>query len=153
MSSKTLGYFKIHLKQLILVYSCEYSIQLNKTPCETLLQSTDFRETIINKKDSRKTLSSGGNTCRQLFHAIRENSIIKQYKMCWSNRKNWKDIMQPGKGHLKNNHKIIWYHFYVKSKKNDANVLIYKTETDWQRKQIYGYQRGRYGGDKLGVWD
>ena len=116
MSSKKLGYFKIHLKQLTLVYSCEYAIQFKKTPCEALLQSTDFRETIISKKDSRKTLSSGGNICRQLFQAIHENTIIKQYKMCWSNRKNWKDIMQPGKGHLKNNHKIKWYHLYVKSK-------------------------------------
>ena len=35
---------------------------------------------------------------------------------------------------------------------NDANELIYKTETDsWHRKPTYGRQRvGRY---KLGVWD
>ena len=34
----------------------------------------------------------------------------------------------------------------------DTNELIYKTETDCQRKQIYGYQsRKRWGMDKLGV--
>ena len=27
---------------------------------------------------------------------------------------------------------IIWYHFYVESKKNGTNELIYKTETDSQ---------------------
>ena len=28
--------------------------------------------------------------------------------------------------------KIIWYHLYVESKKNDTNELIHKTETDSQ---------------------
>ena len=28
--------------------------------------------------------------------------------------------------------KIIWYHLYVESKKNDTNELIYKTETGSQ---------------------
>ena len=38
--------------------------------------------------------------------------------------------------------------------KNDTNEFIYKTETDSQRKQAYGYQRGKgVGRDKLGVWD
>ena len=37
--------------------------------------------------------------------------------------------------------------------KNNTNELIYKTETDSQRKQTYGYQRGKGGRDKLGVWD
>ena len=38
--------------------------------------------------------------------------------------------------------------------KNDANKLIYKTETDTDiRKEMYGYQRGRLKGrDKLGVY-
>ena len=33
------------------------------------------------------------------------------------------------------------------------NPSIYRTETDSHRKQIYGYQRGKGGRDKLGVWD
>ena len=38
------------------------------------------------------------------------------------------------------------------NKKNDTNDLIYKTEIDTQRKQTYGYQRGkREKVDKLGV--
>ena len=45
----------------------------------------------------------------------------------------------------------------MESKRNSINELIYKTETDSQthrhRKQTYGYQRGRGGRDKLGVWD
>ena len=36
----------------------------------------------------------------------------------------------------------IIYHLYVKYKKNDANELIYKTETDSQTPKTYGYQRG-----------
>ena len=30
--------------------------------------------------------------------------------------------------------------------KNNTNESTYKTETDSQRKQIYGYQRGKRGG-------
>ena len=49
---------------------------------------------------------------------------------------------------------IIWYHLYVKSKKNDTNEVIYKTKvTHRHRKQTYGYQRGSGGRDKRGVWD
>ena len=81
--------------------------------------------------------------CSQLFQAIHELNNIKCAEAA---EKNWTDIMQSGKGNLKSNYKIIWYHLHVKSKKNDTNGLIYKTETYWQRKQIYGYQRGRYGG-------
>ena len=33
----------------------------------------------------------------------------------------------------------------LKKKKNDANELIHKTETDSHRKQAYGYQRGKRG--------
>ena len=40
---------------------------------------------------------------------------------------------------------IIWYHFYVESKK-DTNELIYKTETNSQAlKKTYGYQKGNRG--------
>ena len=35
--------------------------------------------------------------------------------------------------------------------KNNTNELIYKTETDSQRKQTYGYQRGKREGNKLRV--
>ena len=42
---------------------------------------------------------------------------------------------------------------YVWKLKSDINKLIYKTEIDSDRKQIYVYQRGRKGGDKLGVWN
>ena len=37
--------------------------------------------------------------------------------------------------------------------KYDINELNYKTETDSQRKQTYGYQRRKEGRDKLGIWD
>ena len=38
--------------------------------------------------------------------------------------------------------------------KYDTNELIYKIEIDPRhRKQTYGYQRGKQGMDKLGVWD
>ena len=47
---------------------------------------------------------------------------------------------------------IICHHLYVESKK-DTNELIYRIEIDSHRKQIYGYQRGNKGRDKLGVWD
>ena len=42
---------------------------------------------------------------------------------------------------------------YAESKKNDSNEIIYKTETDSQRKQTYGDQREKGERDKLGVWD
>ena len=42
---------------------------------------------------------------------------------------------------------IIRCHLYAAFKKM-ARVVIYKTETDSNRKQTYGYQR-----DKLRVWD
>ena len=38
-------------------------------------------------------------------------------------------------------------------KKNDRNELIYKTEIDSERKQTYGYQKGKVGRDKLGILD
>ena len=44
---------------------------------------------------------------------------------------------------------------YIWNLKNDMNELIYKAPTDSQtrhRKQTYGYQRGKRGRDKLGVW-
>ena len=38
--------------------------------------------------------------------------------------------------------------------RNNTNELIYKTETDSLRKQIYGYQREKVRRrNKLGVWD
>ena len=39
--------------------------------------------------------------------------------------------------------------------KNDTNDRIYITETDSQTsyKTTYGYQRGKGGGDKLGIGD
>ena len=36
--------------------------------------------------------------------------------------------------------------------KNDINELIYKTEINSHRTQTNWYQRGKGGGDKLGVW-
>ena len=42
---------------------------------------------------------------------------------------------------------------YVWKLKSDTNKLFYKTEMDSDRKQIYVYQRGTRGGDKLGVWN
>ena len=48
----------------------------------------------------------------------------------------------------------IWYHFYVESKKNDTNELIYKTErlTDFKNKLIVPKGKS-WGWDKLDVWD
>ena len=37
--------------------------------------------------------------------------------------------------------------------KKDTNKLIYKTQTYQQRKQTYGYQRGKRVRNKLGGWD
>ena len=45
--------------------------------------------------------------------------------------------------HIKTN--IIGYHLQW-NLKNDANEFIY-------REQTYGYQRGKRGRDKLGIWD
>ena len=44
------------------------------------------------------------------------------------------------------NRNIIWYHFYVKSLKNDTNELIYKTKTGLQtyRKNLW-LPEGRVG--------
>ena len=42
----------------------------------------------------------------------------------------------------------IWY---CLSLKEDTNELIYKTETDQHRKQIYGYQRRKQVGERLGL--
>ena len=35
---------------------------------------------------------------------------------------------------IKSKTNIIWYHLYMKAKKNDTNKLIYKTETDSENK-------------------
>ena len=40
----------------------------------------------------------------------------------------------------------------MKSKKNDTKDTKQK-QTHRHRKQTYGYQRGKGGRDKLGVWD
>ena len=38
--------------------------------------------------------------------------------------------------------------------KYDTNELIYETETHRHRKQTYGYQRGKGGGEGINqVWD
>ena len=39
---------------------------------------------------------------------------------------------------------IIWYHFYVESKKNGTNEPIYKTETH-NSKETYSYWGGKEG--------
>ena len=44
---------------------------------------------------------------------------------------------------------IIWYHLYVKSKKNDTNELIYKTKKDsqtWKKKTMLTTGKGDQGG-------
>ena len=50
--------------------------------------------------------------------------------------------------------KVKYHITYMWDLKNDTNKLIYKTETDSRRKQIYDYQ-GERGSerDKLGGWD
>ena len=50
---------------------------------------------------------------------------------------------------------ILWYHFYVESKKMIQMNLLTKQElTHRLQKQMYGYQRRKVQGrDKLGAWD
>ena len=45
------------------------------------------------------------------------------------------------------------YHLHVGSKTNDSNELIYKTEIDPQTQKTYGYQKGKWGRDKLEIWN
>ena len=46
------------------------------------------------------------------------------------------------------------YKYCMWKVKNKTNESTYKTETNSQRKQTWGYHRGRKGGiDKLGVLD
>ena len=48
----------------------------------------------------------------------------------------------------------IWYHFYVESKKNNTNELIYKTEIDSQRESKLMINKGeREGRVNLGLTD
>ena len=43
---------------------------------------------------------------------------------------------------------IIWYHWYVESKKNDTDEPICKTETDSEMKKTnFGYQKGKGTGE------
>ena len=49
--------------------------------------------------------------------------------------------------------KTISYITYMWNLKNDTNELIYKTETDYRYRKMYGYQRGKVGRrNKLGIW-
>ena len=45
--------------------------------------------------------------------------------------------------HMKTN--IIWYHLYVESKKSDTNELIYETEIDSQKTNLW-LPKGKRGG-------
>ena len=49
----------------------------------------------------------------------------------------------------------ILYHLCVESKKMiQMNLFTKQKQTHRQRKQTYGYRRGKgWGRDKLGVWD
>ena len=48
----------------------------------------------------------------------------------------------------------IWYHLYMESKKKiQMNLFTKQKQTHRHRKQTYGYQKGKVGRDKLGVWD
>ena len=44
------------------------------------------------------------------------------------------------------------YHLHVGSKTNDSNDLIYKTEIGPQTQKTYGYQKEKWGRDKLEIW-
>ena len=44
-------------------------------------------------------------------------------------------------------------HMWNLKKMMQMNLFTKQKETDRHRKQIYGYQRGKQGEDKLGVWD
>ena len=43
--------------------------------------------------------------------------------------------------------------FICRTKKSDANELIYKTERDSQTENEFMVIGGKGGGDRLGVWD
>ena len=89
-----------------------------------------------------------------------KESVQYVYNRILLNHKEWNnafaaswlvpEIIIPSQGRTN----ITWYHLCVESeKKNDRNELIYKTEIDSERKQTYGYQKGKVGRDKLGILD
>ena len=48
---------------------------------------------------------------------------------------------------------ILWYHLHIESKKMIQMSLFMKQKQTYRhRKQIYGYQKGKGGRDKLGIW-
>ena len=49
---------------------------------------------------------------------------------------------------------LLWNLKKKKTKHNDTNKLISKTEIDHRhRKQTYGYQKRGWGRGTLGIWD
>ena len=63
------------------------------------------------------------------------NGIVLSHKKEWNNAI-CSNMDGPRDYHTKESQsdreRQIWYHSYVKSKKNDTEELIYKTETDSQ---------------------
>ena len=77
------------------------------------------------------------------YSAIKKNEILP-FAAAWMNLGNI--ILN------KVRERKILYHLYVESKKIIQMNLLTK-QTHRHRKQTDGYQRGKGGGDKLGVWD
>ena len=57
----------------------------------------------------------------------------------------------PRDYHTKWNQRQVSYITYTWNLKYDTNEIIYQTETDSQRKQTYGYKKGKWERDKFKV--
>ena len=86
------------------------------------------------------------------------NGILLSHKKEWNNTI-CSNVDGPRDYHTKwsksGRERQIYDLIYMCNLKNSTNKLIYKTEKQSHRhkKQTYGYQRERWGRDKLGVWD
>ena len=84
------------------------------------------------------------------YHSAIKKNKIKSLAVTWMDL----EIIILNEVNPTEKDNTIWYHFYVESKKNDTNELIYKTErlTDFKNKLIVPKGKS-WGWDKLGVWD
>ena len=93
----------------------------------------------IKKKWYIHTLECYSAIKKEWNNAIHSNmDTIRDYHTKWSKSREWQ---------------IPYDISYTQNLKYNTNELIYNTKTLTDRKQIYGYQRKKGWGDKLGVWD